>query len=68
MSKTGKILKSVLIFSLIVALSGCASANQSSYAKKRRKGSIVNTSQLGRNQYYFSSGYQKKLTKNYNRR
>ena len=68
MSKLIKILKSALIVVLLIAFSSCASAHKNSYLKKRKKASIVNTSQLGKNKYYFSSGYQKKLTRSYKKR
>jgi hypothetical protein len=56
----------VLIVVAIFATSGCAPAKKNPYAtKKKAQASIVNASQLGRNKYYFSTGYQKKLTKNY---
>jgi hypothetical protein len=43
----------------------CAPAKKNSFYSKRKKDSQVNASQLGRNRYYFSPGYQKKLNKNY---
>jgi len=59
----------VLFLLLIIALltgTGCAPAKKNPYYdKKKKQASIVNASQLGRNKYYFSSKYQKKLTKNY---
>lgn len=51
-----------VIISLFV-FSGCATARKNPWQKKRAKASHVNTSQLGRNKYYFSVGYQKKLVK-----
>lgn len=60
-----KYLKSILIIGLVIFLAGCASSRQNPYAKKRKSSSYVSTTQLGRNKYYFSSGYQKKLKKNY---
>jgi hypothetical protein len=62
-----KILKYGFVF-LIVTLfisAGCAASRQNPYMKKKSKASYVNTSQLGRNKYYFSTGYQKKLAKSY---
>jgi hypothetical protein len=46
----------------------CAPAKKNTYYEKRKKGSQVNASQLGRNKYYFSSGYQKKLSKSYQKK
>jgi hypothetical protein len=67
MSKSFKILKYLLILILIALMAGCASS-QSSFKKKRTKSSRVNTSQLGRNKFYFSPGYQKKLSNNYKKK
>jgi len=63
-----RILKYVLLFVLIFTLTDCASSKKSSYASKKSKSSKVSTSQLGRNKYYFSPGYQKKLSKSYKKR
>jgi hypothetical protein len=68
MPKTIKILKLFLIFILIALASGCAPAKKNTYYEKRKKASKVNTTQLGRNRYYFSTGYQKKLVKNYKKK
>jgi len=67
MPKTINIIK-VLFLLLIMAFfadTGCAAAKQNPFLKKKSKASHVNTSQLGRNRYYFSVGYQKKLTKTF---
>jgi hypothetical protein len=58
----------VFILLLIIAIftsTGCATAKKNPFHDKKKKASIVNASQLGRNKYYFSTGYQKKLTKSY---
>lgn len=65
MSKAIKILNYLFILILIAASVSCAPAKKNPYYEKRKKSSQVNASQLGRNRYYFSSGYQKKLTKTY---
>ena len=65
-----KILK--LLFSLLLSVSfitaGCASSKNNPYYEKRIKASRANTKQLGRNRYYFSKDYQKKLAKSYKRK
>jgi len=44
----------------------CASAKKKKpYYAKRMEASKVNTTQLGRNRYYYSSGYKKKIEKSY---
>jgi len=68
MQKLIKILKSpcfLLLLVIILAGSGCA-VKKNPYQQKK-KSSHVNTSQLGRNKYYFSTGYQKKLQKSVKR-
>ena len=68
MSKSIKILKYLLIFAIIALFAGCAPAKKNPWLEKRKTASRVNTSQLGRNRYYFSTGYQKKLVKNYKKK
>jgi hypothetical protein len=68
MSRPFKILKYLLIFILIALATGCAPARHNSYIKKKRSGSKVHTSQLGRNRFFFSTGYQKKLFKSYSKK
>jgi hypothetical protein len=63
-----KYFKYLLILVLALAMTGCAASKQNPYAKKRKSSSHVSTSQLGRNKYYFSSGYQKKLKKSYKKK
>jgi hypothetical protein len=48
--------------------STCASAKKNPFYEKRKKSSQLNASQLGRNKYYFSTGYQKKLNKNFKKK
>jgi hypothetical protein len=68
MSKVIKILKYFLIFFLIALVTTCSSSRKNPYYQKRKKASKVNTEQLGRNRYYFSPGYQKKLVKSYKKK
>jgi hypothetical protein len=65
MPKSVKILKYLLIFMLVAAFSACAPVKKNPWMEKKREASKVHTSQLGRNKYYFSTGYQKKLVKGY---
>jgi len=65
MSKIIKILNYSFILILIVLFTSCAPAKKNPYYEKKKKSSQVNASQLGRNRYYFSSGYQKKLNKDF---
>jgi hypothetical protein len=66
-------LKKILTFLLFVLISliisgGCASSKKNPYYEKRMKASRTNTNQLGRNRYYFSKDYQKKLGRSYKRK
>ncbi len=60
-----KVLKYVFLISLIIFLTECSPSRKNPYYQKRMKASRVNTTQLGRNRYYFSDGYQKKLSKSF---
>lgn len=55
----------VMMFSVV---SSCASTRKNPYYEKRIKASRANATQLGRNRYFFSDSYQKKLNKNYKRK
>lgn len=68
MSKTIKILKYGFILILLVILTDCAPAKKNPFYEKRKKSSQVNASQLGRNKYYFSKDYQKKLSKTFKKK
>jgi hypothetical protein len=63
MPKVVQTIRVLLLLFLIVlfADTGCASAKKSSGYAKKKEGSRVNASQLGRNKYYFSLLSGKKL-------
>jgi hypothetical protein len=65
MPKSINILKYFLVLILIAAFTSCAPVKKNPWAEKKKQASKVHASQLGRNKYYFSTGYQKKLVKNY---
>ncbi len=52
----------ILVLSAILLMPGCAASKKNTYLAKRRN-SYIDTSQLGRNKYFFSKQYQKKLYK-----
>jgi hypothetical protein len=52
----------IIILTAIMIMPGCASTSKKAY-KSARKSSYIDTSQLGRNKYFFSKKYQKKLYK-----
>jgi hypothetical protein len=56
---------SLVLFALVIS---CASSKKNPYYEKRKKASHVNTTQVGRNKYFFSTGYQKKLVKSYKKK
>ncbi|HLP72804.1 MAG TPA: hypothetical protein VK155_07875 [Bacteroidales bacterium] len=68
MPRARKILKIFFILLLVAVASSCASSRKNTYYQKRKKASHVNTEQLGRNRYFFSNGYQKKLNSTYKRK
>jgi len=68
MSGFSKIINVVFIISLIGVMTACAPAKKNPVNAKRKQSSQVNASQLGRNSFYFSQGYQNKLTKKYKKR
>ena len=63
-----KFLFLILVPGLLILSAGCASSKKNPYYEKRIKASRTNTKQLGRNKYYFSKDYQKKLAKSYKRK
>ncbi len=50
----------ILILSAILLMPGCAASKKNAY-RNVRKNSYIDLSQLGRNKYFFSKQYQKKL-------
>ena len=68
MSESIKILKYIFIFFLIAMFTVCAPAKKNPFYENRKKNSQVNASQLGRNRYYFSPEYQKKLNKTFKKK
>jgi hypothetical protein len=52
----------ILFLSALLLMPGCASSQKNVYQANRRN-SYIDTSQLGRNKYFFSKKYQKKLYK-----
>jgi hypothetical protein len=68
MSKAFKILKYILIFLIVAVLAGCAGSKKNTYYAKKKKASKVNNEQVGRNRYYFSPGYQKKLNSTFKKK
>jgi len=58
----------LLILVALVLTSSCSSTRKNPYYQKRIKASKANTKQLGKNRYYFSESYQKKLQKSYKRK
>jgi len=50
----------VIILAAIILLPSCAATRKSQF-QAARKNSYIDTSQLGRNKYFFSKKYQKKL-------
>lgn len=68
MSKAIKILKYFFILLLVAMVTSCSPTKKNTYYQKRKKSSHVSTEQLGRNRYYFSPGYQKKLNSTFRKK
>jgi len=68
MSKATKIFRLFLMFLLIALVTACAPERKNTYYQKKKQASKAKTEQLGRNRYYFSPGYQKKLNSNYKKK
>jgi hypothetical protein len=58
----------IFMFFLILSLTDCAPASKNTYYQKKKKSTMLNNTQLGRNRYYFSKDYQKKLYKSYKKK
>ena len=63
-----RILRYTMYILMILSMVSCASSKKNTYAAKRKESSRVSTSQLGRNKYFYSPGYQKKLNRSYKNR
>jgi len=62
-----KYLKYLFIIFITVLMSSCFASKQNPYSKKKKK-SHISATQLGRNKYFFSNQYQKKLKKSYKKK
>jgi|GEM_PF-878029 hypothetical protein len=61
--------KYLALIIVVILFTACASERNSPYYQKRTtRASDTNANRLGRNRYYFSDSYQKKLNKSYKRR
>ncbi len=68
MSNIFKITKYLIIILLILLACSCSASKKNPYYKKRKAASHINTEQLGRNRYYFSPAYQKKLNNTFKKK
>jgi hypothetical protein len=64
MSRFSRILKYefFLLLITIFTLTGCASAHKTYFAKKKQE-SLCDLSRLGKNKYFYSGYYERKLTR-----
>jgi len=51
------------IILLAIFLAGCSSSKAIKQHNKRKKRVMINTTQLGKNKYFFSPKYQRKLAR-----
>jgi hypothetical protein len=65
-SKVRVLLSIFIVFiALLMMLPGCATSKKDNYLRNKAKSdaqSHINTTQLGRNKYFYSTKYQKKLS------
>ncbi|HKL66868.1 MAG TPA: hypothetical protein VJ877_03165 [Bacteroidales bacterium] len=66
-TKYSKYFKYLLIISLALLMSSCFASRRNPWARKQRK-SHIDATQLGRNKYFFSNQYQKKLKRSYRKK
>ncbi|HDZ41980.1 MAG TPA: hypothetical protein ENH59_09940 [Bacteroidetes bacterium] len=59
-----KYLKYLILMIIVILMTSCFASRQNPYARKKRN-SYINATQLGRNKYFFSNEYQKKLKRSY---
>ncbi|NOY35994.1 MAG: hypothetical protein GXO83_00285 [Chlorobi bacterium] len=57
---------SLLLFLLILPLAACSSSGKT--RKPKKKTTMINTTQLGKNKYFFSAKYQRKLSRSRKKR
>ncbi|MFO7852969.1 MAG: hypothetical protein ACQERS_01470 [Bacteroidota bacterium] len=62
-----KYLKYLMIILIALLMASCFASRRNPWAKKKRR-SHISTTQLGRNKYFFSNEYQKKLKRSYYKR
>ncbi|MBS0010933.1 MAG: hypothetical protein KFF49_05965 [Bacteroidales bacterium] len=62
-----KYLKYLLIIFIAISMTSCFASRKNPWAKKK-KGTHISATQLGRNKYFFSNEYQKKLKRSYRKR
>lgn len=71
MSRISKIAQYGLILLLLAIMGGCASSGKTSrsdWEKKRRSAARTNTAGMGRNKFFYSTNYQKRLQQNYRKK
>ena len=68
MARAIKILKIFSVFLLIAVVTACSPNRKNTYYQKRKTAPKISTEQLGRNRYYFSPGYQKKLNSTFKKK
>ena len=58
------VVRVLIIMFLAVSLGGCSSSSKAiKQHNKKKKQIMINTTQLGKNKYFFSPKYQRKLSK-----
>jgi hypothetical protein len=68
MTKAINILKFSLLFLFLAMILSCAPAKKNTYYQKKKKTTHLDSERVGRNKYFFSPSYQKKLSKSYKKK
>ncbi|MDP4224705.1 MAG: hypothetical protein Q8868_15465 [Bacteroidota bacterium] len=63
-----KTLKYLPLLLILILFSSCSAERKNPYYTKRANTPQSHVNQLGRNKYYFSDSYQKRLNKSYKRK
>jgi hypothetical protein len=68
MAKTTCILKYFIVFLILSLALSCAPAKKNTFYQKKKSEPHLSSERMGRNKYFFSPNYQKKLNHSYKKR
>jgi hypothetical protein len=67
LNRNMKYFKYLIIMLIVILMTSCFASRRNPYGKKKRN-THISATQLGRNKYFFSNEYQKKLRKSYRKK